>query len=260
METKNGIWSEAEVKTLFKFVEIKKSEGFALINIFKLFANFVGRKTNSVRNYYYKEVERLVKDKKRCSELSINISQHKVLNVAPFSKQDEVELQKQVEELMEKGNSVRKACLILADGDATKMIRIQNKYRSLKNIKKENESSNIIKMPIKRTMLNDEDVNALFLGLVKLVKKQQYEKVRAQYENDLESANLKLKEAFAGIVEKENKIDKLQKQIKLLQSQTRVLKRKCEEQKESKNNTTAKNLLNKYFTKNDKDFGVSKQI
>lgn len=250
MEIKNGVWSEEEVKTLFKFVEVKKSEGVALINIFKLFAEKVGRMQNSVRNYYYKEVERLSQDKKRCEALSINISEHKVLNIEPFSLEDEKKLKMQVEELIGKGYSVRKACLVLADGDATKMIRIQNKYRSLIE-KNKNEVTNVIKMPLKRNILNDEDVNALFLGLIKLVKKQQYEKAKIIYENDLESANAKLKTAIEGIVQKENEIDKLQKQIKILQNQAKTLKQKFEEYKSENKEKSAKNILSNYFFKGE---------
>ena len=247
MENKNGVWSEEEVKTLFKFVEIKKREGYALVKIFKLFADKVGRKPNSVRNYYYKEVVRLMQDEKRCKKLSIKISEHKVLSVEPFSQSDENMLKQEVDKLIEQGNSVRRACLILANGDATKMIRIQNKYRSLKNKNKKEEITNIIKMPIKRNTLSNEDINALFLGLLKLVKKQEFEKAKLMYEENLFNANNKLKGAIEGLIEKENKIEQLKKQIILLQSNVETLKKKVDKNSKMYKEKSAKKLLNDYF-------------
>ena len=58
-------WQDEEVKSLFKFVEVKKSEGVPLIKIFDEFALKVGRRQNSVRNYYYNEIKELTKNEKR---------------------------------------------------------------------------------------------------------------------------------------------------------------------------------------------------
>ena len=46
-------WDDEEIKTLFKFVEIKKQEGMPLIKIFAEYATKTLRHANSVRNYYY---------------------------------------------------------------------------------------------------------------------------------------------------------------------------------------------------------------
>lgn len=262
MGNNNGMWSEEEIKALFKFVEIKKNDGVPLINIFKQFAQKVGRMQNSVRNYYYKEVTNLLKNKERSERLGINIQKHKVLEVKSFSRKDEEELKNKVEELRSQGNSVRKSCLILANGDATKMIRIQNKYRAL--IKEESKKvNNVIKMPIKKNILNDEDINSLFLGLVKLVKKQEFEKVKLLYEGNLSESNNKLKNAIAGLIEKDNKIEQLKKQIKLLESQTEILKRNVVKNGETLKKKNANKLLNEYFKNEEEkryEIGVEKNI
>ena len=204
------------------------------------------RSSNSVRNYYYKEVSTLQKNKTRCKSLNINLFNHKVIEIKSFSEKEEDNLKKQVENLINEGNSVRKSCLILANGDATNMIRIQNKYRALKRREQGLCENNIIKMPIKRNVLNDDDVKALFLGLVKLVKKQEYEKAKNIYEYDLNLANEKLKQVFNEIVEKDNKIEELKKKITLLQNQKEILRQKVECNKIDKE-SSAKKVLNKYF-------------
>jgi len=248
---KSNAWEDEEVKTLFKFIEIKKREGVPLITIFKLYADKVGRMQNSVRNYYYKEVEALNCDKERCKSLGIDIKEHKVLNVKPFSKSDSNKLLAKVNKLRAQGHSVRKSCLMIAEGDATKMIRVQNKYRSLVKEKEKTQMDNIIKMPVKKNVLNDEDVNALFLGLLKLVKKQEFEKAKTVYENDIKSANDKLKDAVAKLIVRENKIDDLKKQLTLLQNQTKLLKEKLENVRIKVSKQNANTLLANYF-KSDK--------
>ena len=218
MEKTINIWEDEEVKTLFKFVEIKKSEGLPLIKIFKLFADFVGRKQNSVRNYYYKEIKNLVADNNRCKNLNISLSDHTAKNAIPFSENETKNVIESVKQMVNNGFSVRKACLTLANGDATKMIRYQNKYRSSiksKNIKSTENSngniidtiqhSNVITMQPKQTTMSDDDIKALFMGILKLVKKQEMEKASKTMQDKLIDANTKLKRAVAEIIIEKNK-------------------------------------------------------
>ena len=53
------IWKNVEVKDLFEAVEDCKKRGEPLKLAFVSHANKYSRKPNSVRNYYYKEVENL---------------------------------------------------------------------------------------------------------------------------------------------------------------------------------------------------------
>ena len=61
----NGVWKDEEVKSLFEEVRLCKSQGRALREAFAAHAKKHFRKPNSVRNYYYGEIERLKKDEKR---------------------------------------------------------------------------------------------------------------------------------------------------------------------------------------------------
>ena len=75
---------------------------------------------------------------------------------------------------------------------------------------------NIIKMPLKRNVISDEEINALFFGLIKLVKKQENEKLKFKFDEEIKSANEKLSVALSEIVNKEKQIESLKQRIKLL--------------------------------------------
>jgi len=263
---KFNVWEDEEVKTLFKFVEIKKGEGMPLIKIFDEFACKVGRCQKSVRNYYYKEIKILNDNKNRCKRLGINIKEHFAKEPKPFSKTETNNIIERISLLLENGYSVRRACLTLAEGDATKMIRYQNKYRSMlknqlgnkagninKNLNKGGYLSmptNIIKMPTKRNVMSDEDIKSLFMGIMKLVKKQAVEETKEEYESKLNSANQKLKNAMAEIVIKMANIEKLQSEIELLK--TRIEKSKnqqIESRIKSVKNKSAQILLKEFVLK-----------
>ena len=225
MKKQNGsIWQDEEVKTLFRFVEIKKSENLTLVEIFLQFAKCVGREQKSVRNYYYLEIKRLQNDVERANKLGIDLSQHNSKCSLKFTDREAKNLLGNINKLIKDGHSVRGACLILADGDKSKMIRYQNKYRSI--IKKENKNmGNIIKMPTTNFM-SDEDINALFMGLVKLVKRQECERAKLETQFEIETANNKLKSAIKEIIEKKMQIEKLQAEIKILKQLSEDYKQK----------------------------------
>ena len=245
-------WEDEEVKTLFKFVEIKKSEGMPLIKIFKAFGGYTGRCQNSVRNYYYAEIKNLTEDEKRCRDLNIIIKNHVAKNAQPFSDSETKNVVERINTLVGNGYSVRRACLALADGNITKMVRYQNKYRSEIKAKKESKNmGNIIKMPVKRNLMTDDDIKALFMGILKLVKKQEMEKAKQTYECELEQANQKLKNALAEIVVKTAKIEKLQSKIALYEIKEQDNKRKeIEYRIKLAQNSKAKELLKEFINKN----------
>lgn len=216
-----GAWSDEEVKALFKFVEVKKSEGVPLIKIFDLYARATYRHKNSVRNYYYSEILRLSDDPNRARELGIDLLNHKAKDVKQFSEADTQNLLNSINGLIEQGYSVRGACLKLSNGDASKMIRLQNKYRMETKYKKEAKMGTIIKMPERKSIISDEEINALFLGLIKLVRRQEREKNSSERTDD---ANQKLKEALASIIVKKQEIEKLKQQIQILKKENNEIK------------------------------------
>lgn len=241
-------WDNEEVKTLFKFVEIKKSEGMALINIFNQYASLTQRKQNSVRNYYYKELLCMTKNTQRAKELQIDLTNHSVNRGVPFTKSEEETIVKKISELVEQGCSVRKACLKLSNGNVPTMLRLQNKYRSITKIN-EKPMGQIIKMPIKNQKITEEDIKALFMGLVKMVKRQEQENIKVMYENELFKANEKLKMAFAEIVIKQNQIEKLKEEICLVKNKLNQNKECLIKKRIIQNKNSATNAIKDFFGK-----------
>ena len=80
------IWNDEEVKELFGEVENCKHGQTALKNAFCLHAKKYKRKPNSVRNYYYHEVENLKNDGARCKNLNIDLSKHDKTHFKNFDK------------------------------------------------------------------------------------------------------------------------------------------------------------------------------
>lgn len=243
------VWSDEEVKTLFKFIEIKKQEGVPLVKAFAQYATKTLRHANSVRNYYYKELASMLNDPSRAKKLEINLSNHSVTKSRPFSKEEETEMVEKIDSLKEQGYSVRRACLQLANGDVSDMIRLQNKYRSIIKAKEQPKSmGQIIKMPVKPERITDDELKALFLGLVRLVKKQEVESARALVENELFDANQKLKNAMEELAIKHNYVEKLKSELLMVKQEL-----KAEKEKLNKLNPllikkqTANNVLKKYF-------------
>lgn len=267
-------WKDEEVKKLFDYVELYKSKGESLTNIFLSFAKQTNRMPNSVRNYYYHELNNLIENSKRREKLKIDISLHKKIDQKEFTIQETESVVTEILKLINNGMSVRKACLTLAKGDVSMMVRYQNKFRAvilkdkdlyqkcLSSIggqilkPKTKTPSNVIKMPDRRNILSESDINSLFLGLVKLVKKQAQDELSKLYEKDKQKANESLRRILVETAEKDNLIKDLRKQFKVLKQEKDKL---CEEVKllrgkaaEFKIHNQKINAL-KNFTKNYKN-------
>ncbi len=226
------IWNDVEVKALFDGVENCKKQNFSLVRAFESHAKKFSRKPNSVRNYYYHEVDNLAADKVRAARLRIDITKHQKSHFKNFDKMQEGELFDEIDRLTSNGFSVRSACLKLSGGDLALMTRYQNKYQNMKRKIENNQNSNnfskkgsgkakksplqikVLKekakdskiIPFKMPYsLSDADINSLFLGLVKLIKKSAQEETAENFSelknvlNKKESELKNLKQEFERI-------------------------------------------------------------
>ena len=219
-------WKDSEVKNLFRYVEKSKIKNESLMDAFKRFAKNNNRKPNSVRNYYYEEISNLKNNEERQKTLNIDLSKHQVAAASKFTLEETKTIVKTI--LKEKclGKSTRCACLELANNDIQKMIRYQNKFRSvlknnkqlydqcLEELKREGlvskaEKSNVIYLKKQKKSLSEEEVNSLFLGLIRLVKKSAIEEAS----NEGEIANKELRKALSKLSETETKLKNCQIQI-----------------------------------------------
>ncbi len=234
-------WKDEEVKKLFDFIENGRKNNVPLIKLFSQYAHLTGRKPNSVRNYYYIELEALQEDESRTKKLGIDLSIHKKNDQKEFSDDETRELVMKILQMTSKGISVRKACLTLANGDITQMVRFQNKFRTVVVKQKElfdeclsklqtkdtkyvsKRPDNVIAFRNNKTSLTDSDINSLFLGLVKLVKKQATEQATKNQEIEITRANNMLRKTLVSLRQKEDEIKSLQKNFKLLSKENEKL-------------------------------------
>ncbi len=234
-------WKDDEVIKLFRFIENGKKQNKCLSNLFSEFASLTNRMPNSVRNYYYAELNCLENEKTRQKKLNIDLSLHQKVDQKEFSYDETKQLVMDILKQTSKGLSVRKACLNLADGDINKMVRFQNKFRTvvlkdknlyescLNELKNQGVNvktklpNNVISMPDRRNILTESDINSLFLGLVKLVKKQATMQVSSNLKQECERANEALRKTLVQLSEKENELKLLRKQFKVLNIQNTKL-------------------------------------
>ncbi len=113
----HGGWQDEEISVLKKNIEEAESSGESLRSVFERMGETLGRKPNSIRNFYYAQI-RSGKDSSHAMPFE---------TFAP----DEVEsLLRNVLAARAQGMSVRACVRQLAGGDKTLMLRLQNKYRS----------------------------------------------------------------------------------------------------------------------------------
>ena len=113
-------WAKEETDFLWKEIQAAAQQGLPLREVFQRAGDTLGRKPNSVRNYYYMQLKDQGEGDWR--------------RAAPFETftQEEVhDLLRQVLIARGQGQSVRSCVMALSQGDKSKMLRYQNKYRSI---------------------------------------------------------------------------------------------------------------------------------
>lgn len=223
---KKGIWKNQEVKDLFSTVENYKRENKALKEAFICHAQKYGRKPNSVRNYYYHEIDNLASDSVRVKKLGIDLGKHQKSEIAYFSEVEEKALMERIDRMVKDGVSVRKACLALSNGDVSKMLRYQNKYRNFlaKQKPKYESKDNIIKFVTKKTGITDGELQALFMGLVRLVKRNAQEEYDSKLSAQLDKANANLRKALVEMSGKEKELKDLKGNFLKIKEENLLLK------------------------------------
>ena len=118
----NG-WSDAEDAQLFAEVKKSRESGKPLRAAFDHIAELTGRKSNSIRNYYYMRI--------RDEEICKMYEPCKAASFVPFEDEEVREMLRTILSDQAKGISVRASTMTLGNGDTTAMLRFQNKYRSI---------------------------------------------------------------------------------------------------------------------------------
>ena len=114
----HGGWQKQEIDALQKHLSEAEQTGESLRSVFDRAAAELGRKPNSIRNFYYAQLRAQSEDADRA------------LPFETFSPAEVEQLVERVITARAQGMSVRACVRQLADGDRTLMLRYQNKYRS----------------------------------------------------------------------------------------------------------------------------------
>ena len=118
-QTHNG-WSQEETDLLWKEIRAAADEGTPLRGVFERMASTLGRRPNSVRNYYYMQLrDRGGQELRRAAPFEL------------FSDEEIHHLLRKVLMARGQGQSVRSCVTEMSGGDRALMLRYQNKYRAL---------------------------------------------------------------------------------------------------------------------------------
>ena len=112
-------WQEAETARLFSAVKEASASGAPLRSVFESLSGDLGRKPNSIRNYYYACLRQQPEPAGRSPAFQ------------PFSPEETHELLRQVLMARGRGMSVRACVMELSQGSHSRMLRYQNKYRTI---------------------------------------------------------------------------------------------------------------------------------
>ena len=112
-------WSEFENELLWETADEAQQQGLPLKAVFERIAEKTGRRPNSIRNYYYAQVQKREGGAERTARF------------VPFTQQEVDWLMEQVLTARAQGKSVRSCLQALSGGDHSLMLRYQNKYRNL---------------------------------------------------------------------------------------------------------------------------------
>ena len=113
-------WQEEETAQLFTAVKAAGREGTPLRTVFESLANDLGRKPNSIRNYYY-----------ACLHQQNDTEMSRCAPFVLFTPEETHDLLRQVLMARGRGMSVRSCVMQMAGGDRSRMLRYQNKYRTI---------------------------------------------------------------------------------------------------------------------------------
>ena len=221
-------WGIAEIKKLMDMIANKGDA--SLLEVFDRHSRIFNRNSYSVRNFYYKLLKLYETDGKVARLLDENGIKNSTTSFH-FNENDTEQLMKIL--LRNEGLSVRGVCRKLARGDKKLMIRYQNKYRNTlkhnsqlvekiltelraENVRVRNFKSNISIMPLKEEKITEKEIQSLFWGLVRLVKRNAEEEIESTLKREAEFANTALQNSLIDLRRKEVLINELREQNKAL--------------------------------------------
>lgn len=219
-------FKEHETKELIKLAKSSVDNGRGLTNVFNEYAIKNGKAKGSVRNYYYKTINKCRADEKLRLKLGVSKEMFPLF-VKTFNESEEVQLLEIILKGIASGKSVRSVILKLSNGNEKLALRYQNKYRNLLKTKREL----VLNIASKIKCKNGETVNPY-----------KSDKIKLTLENEIDSL---IKNLFISI-KKEN--ETLKTQVELLKEENEKLRLIF------KKNMADKDFTKEYFNKYIEEF------
>ena len=269
-------WTVEETKRLFDLCERARKEGKGLKTAFETIAKEVGRKPNSVRNYYYAHLKTLNLMPEMSQKLGIKVLPAKTTSFKTFAESEITDLVRFILIEQGKGKSVRSITIEMSEGDKSLMLRLQNKYRSVVfRQRKKTESimralrsqkttfynpytKSVVTEGIEEPMddyalfsnlktitasLEDEQVKDLFKGLARLVQ------MATSGGDDDQKIDVKVPE----IKKKEIENERIMEENKALKSMLEKMRMELTERKLDSNLEQLREVNKMFLTKADND-------
>lgn len=209
-----------KIKALFLIIE-KEKDKISLNKAIEKAAVSLNLKKESARNYYYKSLKFLRQNPMCANSLGVNLDKFTKKKFEKFDNDKKEHIYTVISNNLKKGISVRQSCMELANNDATKMLRYQNKYRNMKKqleskgFDKINNKENVINITKAKTKLNkkisDSEINALFMGLLRIIKKSAIESVNSELKSECEFATQNFRQSIIDLNQKEMELKKVYK-------------------------------------------------
>ncbi len=210
-----------KIKKMFLIINNEKLKNATLSQALNKVSNTFKIKKESAKNFYYKSLSYLNDNKEIAKNYNINLNNFKKETFKKFSENEKINLVNFVDQNLLKGISIRQSCLILANNDAKQMLRLQNKYRNIKrlSLKQNNKTEvgknmNVINISKAKDKLNkkisDNEINALFMGLIRIVKKAAIENANIELKTECDMANENFRQTIIDLNKKEAELKKVQ--------------------------------------------------
>lgn len=210
-----------KLKNVFLYIqdEIVKNK-MTIIKAIENVAKKLKIKKESAKNYYYKNLKYLRENLSFAKEVGINLNNFEKKEFEKFNLKTKEELFNKVNENLKKGISVRQTCMQLSNNNAKLMLRLQNKYRNMlkqknkgeqkmESVEKDNKVINIIKAKQELNKnITDSEINALFMGLIKIVKKAAIENANAELKSECLEATQNFRQTIVDLNKKEMELKK----------------------------------------------------
>ncbi|MDR3318590.1 MAG: hypothetical protein LBS99_04060 [Clostridiales bacterium] len=126
-----GGWTIEQTRRLFDLCDKAQVGGKGLRTAFERIAGELGRKPNSVRNYYYAHLKTFNLMPELSKNLGIKVVKSRAAGFKTFTSEEVETLIAEILKKQAEGMSVRRITQQMGGGDKSLTLRLQNKYRSI---------------------------------------------------------------------------------------------------------------------------------